>query len=675
MRDDRVVGLAAGWTALTLPLVALFALSVPAVHASKSAPRPAVRAGLDELGLPVSWYAAWWSTVLVAFALVCFAVAALIVARRPRDRVAWFAALLVVALGAANAPNMEALVEQRPALEGAATVAFQLLLTCLVLFLFTFPDGRFHPRWSSVLVAASLVALVVARGSVATPVSEALFWALLLGLGTGLAAQVHRYRRVSTPEQRQQTRWVTLALAVAVVTQLVFPLLESVPALSRPGAGAALLDMASPAGISAGFALVPLALAVALLRKGLWGLDVVVNRALVYGGLTISLLALYVGVAAGLGRSLGAPGNAGGSLFGAALVALAFAPLRERIQRGVNRLMYGQRDEPYQVLSALGQRLQATGAPYSVLQTVVDSVSVALKSPYVALALQRDGILQVAAQRGSDVPDLLVLPLVHRRQAVGELRVAPRSPAEAFSPADRALLDDLARHAGAAVHAVHLTEELQQSRERLVTAREEERRRLRRDLHDGLGPALASMTLQAETARELLTEQPDVATSILSDLVVQLQSSTADIRRLVYDLRPPALDDLGLIGALRTFLTRSRSSQVDLHLDLPDDLPPLSAAAEVAIYRIVQEAVVNVLRHAGATTCTVRLRAEEGGVVVEVDDDGVGLRGDVSEGVGLRSMRERAAELGGTCSVTGAAGRGTGVRVRLPRTSPVEMAG
>jgi signal transduction histidine kinase len=675
MRDERVAWLAVGWAVLTVPLLGLFALSVPAVYARKLEPTPAVRVGLEQLGLSVTWYAAWWSTVLLTFAVVCFAVAALIVARRPRERAAWFAALFLVTLGAANAPSMEALVWQRPDLEVAATLAFQLLLACLLLFLFTFPDGRFQPRWSWLVVAGALAALVPARGSVAEPVTEALFFALLVGLGAGVAAQVHRYRRVSTPEQRQQTRWVTLAITVAVVTQVAFPLLESVPTLARPGVGATLLDLASPLGISIGYALIPLSLAVALLRSRLWGLDVVVNRALVYGAVTVSLLLLYVGVATGLGRSLGAPGNAGGSLFAAALVALAFAPLRARIQRGVNRLMYGQRDEPYQVLSALGQRLEATIAPSAVLRTIVDSVSAALKSPYVAIALQRDGVLQVAADKGVAVSDPVVMPLVHRHQTVGELRVAPRSASESFNPADRALLDDLARQAGAAVHAFHLTEDLQHSRERLVTAREEERRRLRRDLHDGLGPALASMMLQAETACELIAEQPDVATSILSDLVVQLHSSTADIRRLVYDLRPPALDDLGLVEALRTFITRSRSSQVHLDLRLAESLPALSAAAEVAIYRIVQEAVVNVLRHAAATSCVVTLRAEDSGVSVEVDDDGVGLGVDVTEGVGLRSMRERAAELGGTCSVKGRPGVGTEVRVYLPRTSPVEIAG
>lgn len=675
MRGYRIAWLGALWAAMTIPLLALFALSVPAVYARKLEPLPQVAVGLDQMGVPYTWYATWWSLVLLAFAAVCVGVATLIVWRRPREKVAWFVALFLVSLGTANAPNMEALVWQRPALEPAATAAFQLFLACLVLFLFTFPDGRFRPRWSWAVVAVAVVGLAAARRSVAEPVTDALFFALIFGLAAGVAAQIHRYRRVSTPEGRQQTRWVTIAMAAGVAVQLAFPLLESVPTVTRPGVWAAVHDMASVAGISVGFSLVPFALAVALLRRRLWGVDVVVNRALVYAAVTVSLLIVYLAVATTLGRSLGGGGNAGGSLLAAALVALAFAPLRDRIQRGVNRVMYGQRDEPYRVLSDLGQRLEATIAPRAVLQTIVETVAAALKSPYVAIAVQRGDQREVAAATGTAVSPTLQLPLVHRREPVGHLCVAPRSTDEAFNPADRVLLDDLARQAAAAVHAVELTEQLVSSREHLVTAREEERRRLRRDLHDGLGPALASMTLQAETACELVAQQPDVATNILSDLVAQLQASTADIRRLVYDLRPPALDDLGLPEALRTFLTRAGTGDVELRLDVPDPLPQLSAAAEVVIYRIVLEAVTNVLRHARATTCAVAIVAEDGGVVVDVVDDGIGITSDITEGVGLRSMRERAGELGGSCSVTSSPGSGTRVRVTLPRTSPVEVGG
>jgi signal transduction histidine kinase len=388
----------------------------------------------------------------------------------------------------------------------------------------------------------------------------------------------------------------------------------------------------------------------------------------------VGLLAVYLVIVGGLGGLIRARGNLGLSLLAAGVVALLFAPLRARLQRGVNRLLYGQRDEPYQVLSQLGRRLEGTLAPEAVLPAIVETVAGALKLPYAAIALHRDGVTQTAAATGSPVADPLRLPLVHQHERVGELVVAPRSPTETLSPADRALLTDLARQASAAAYAVGLTGELQRSRERLVTAREEERRRMRRDLHDGLGPALASMTLQAEAARELVDRQPDQAARLLADLTAQLQASTADVRRLVYDLRPPALDDLGLVGALRAHLARVESANLQVTLAAPDQLPALPAAVEVAAYRIAQEAVANVARHAHARCCTVRLALEGTALVVEVTDDGAGIATAPPAGVGLRSMRERAAELGGACTVTARPEGGTGVRAFLP-TQPAASGG
>lgn len=666
MRGYRLVLVSALWTALTVPVLGLFVASVPALHARQRTPPPAVRAGLDRLGLPVPVYAGYWSVVLIAFAVLCFAVAGMIVWRRPREPMAWFTALFVIVLGAANAPSMEALVSQRPALTGAATAAFGLLLGCLIVFLFTFPDGRFVPRFAWLPAGVVIAVLLAVRGSVAGPIGEAVLATLAVGLITGLGAQVYRYRRISTTEQRQQTKWVTVAAGAAVTAQLVFPLLEGIPALRRPGPGSAMLDLASVTGVTGGFALIALAVGVAVLRQRLWDVDVIINRTLVYGGLSSALLAVYVLIVGGLDRLVRPPGDAGVALLAAGLVALLFAQLRDRLQRGVNRLMYGQRDEPYRVLSQLGQRLEATMVPETVLPTIVETVARALKLPYAAIALRHDGTLEAVASTGVPVPDPLRLPLVYQHETVGALQVAPRSPTETFNPADRALLEDIARQASASAYAVGLTAQLQRSREQLVTTREEERRRLRRDLHDGLGPALASMTLQAETARDLVDREPRRAAELLTDLTEQLQASTADIRRLVYDLRPPALDDLGLPGALQMYLARAESAQLRVTLDVADRLPGLSAAAEVAAFRIAQEAVANVVRHADARCCSVQLRIDNAALIIQVTDDGIGIPPLPLAGVGLRSMRERAVELGGTCTVTASSQGGTCVLACLP---------
>jgi signal transduction histidine kinase len=208
--------------------------------------------------------------------------------------------------------------------------------------------------------------------------------------------------------------------------------------------------------------------------------------------------------------------------------------------------------------------------------------------------------------------------------------------------------------------------ELQRARERLVAAREEERRRLRRDLHDGLGPALAGAALKVEAAENLLESDPAAAATLLGDARTEIQAAVADVRRLVYALRPPALDELGLVGALREQAERiGVGERVHVEVDAPDRVDGLPAAVEVAAYRIALEAMTNVERHADARSCVVRI-STNGDLELEIADDGHGLASDFRAGVGIASMRERAAELGGTCAVEQVDGRGTRVRARLP---------
>jgi signal transduction histidine kinase len=217
------------------------------------------------------------------------------------------------------------------------------------------------------------------------------------------------------------------------------------------------------------------------------------------------------------------------------------------------------------------------------------------------------------------------------------------------------------------VHAVRLTTDLRHSRERLVATRAEERRRLRRDLHDGLGAQLAGLNVQAGTLRRLIPRDPDAADEVVVELREELRSAIADIRRLAYDLRPPALDDLGLAEALRRLAERygSEGEHLRVSVEAPEDLPDLPAAVEVAVYRITQEALTNVARHAQARTSVVRLAVNED-VALEIVDDGVGIPAERSAGVGLSSMHERASELGGSCVVQAVPKGGTQVLVRLP---------
>ncbi len=552
----------------------------------------------------------------------------------------------------------------------------------LVLFvLLYFPDGRLpSPRWRPVALAVAfgigLDTLVHALGpgpledispttenpfgvegvarflEAVNTVSAPLFGVLVLA---PVAALVVRFRRAAG-EERQQFKWV--AYAAAVIT-LAFVVVSIWPDLDPTLVGRALFLV--------GFLAVPGAIGIAILKYRLYDIDLIINRTLVYGALTTIVVGLYVLVVGGIGALLQTRGDLLVSLLGVGLVAVLFAPLREWLQRGVNHLLYGERDEPYGVISRLSERLRATDTPEAVLPAIVENVAEALKLPHAAITLKwEDGAFTTAAAHGTPLGRPLVLPLSYGTDVVGQLVLSPRAPGEPFDPADRRLLEGVARHAEAAVYAARLTTDLQRSRERLVTAREEERRRLRRDLHDGLGPQLATLTLNLDAARNLLSQEPASADALLAGLKTQVQDAISDIRRVVYDLRPPALDELGLIQAIREGAAGYGRGGLDVRVVAPEKLPLLSAAVEVAAYRIAQEALTNAALHARAAICRVRLSAREDRLELEVADDGIGLPDERHDGVGIVSMRERAAELGGTCLVTVMPGGGTRVLARLP---------
>jgi signal transduction histidine kinase len=508
-------------------------------------------------------------------------------------------------------------------------------------------------------------------------IGETLSLMCILAAICSLALRLHRARG----DERQQLKWflyaaVPAALCFSVAwlsftvvdfTQLVFgtPFL---PDWARN------LDNILYVGVF--FLLfVPIFTYIAIVRYHLYDINVVINRTLVYGALSACVVGIYVLAVVALGTLFQAQSNLAVSLLATGLVAVLFQPLRGRLQRVVNRLMYGERDDPYAVISRLGRRLEATLAPEAVLPTLVETIAQALKLPYAAILLKEDEEFRTAAAYGSPGGEPETLPLEYQREEIGRLVLSPRAPGEGFSDADRSLLEDLARQAEVAVHAVRLTTDLQHSRERLVATREEERRRLRRDLHDGLGAQLAGLNIQAGTLRRLIPRNPEAAEEVVVEFREELRAAISDIRRLVYDLRPPALDDLGLVEALRQLAEHygSKDGPLRVVVEAPEDLPNLPAAVEVAVYRVTQEALTNVGRHARARTCVVRLVLNDD-VVLEIVDDGVGIPAHRSAGVGLSSMHERASELGGSCVVQSIPKGGTQVLVRLPlpKESPKE---
>lgn len=480
------------------------------------------------------------------------------------------------------------------------------------------------------------------------PVAIACFAVTVL---IGLAAVVSiglAMRRLGEPERQQHAWFVAAVLILVLVTWAPVP------------------DLVNFAGNG----LWVLAIGVAITRYQLFDIEVVLSRAVVYGLLTAGAMIAYLAAAALLGTSLGATMGGRWAALVAAVAALALAGLRSRLQRAVDRGLYGERGDPFAALSRLGERLSASIAGQDVLTVVVDTVRQSLRLPYASVELTGED--RPASESGLVQDRTVRFPLNHAGESVGDLVVGLRRGETALSQADERLLTAFAQQAAVAAHDARVTRDLRRSRERIVLAREEERRRLRRDLHDGLGPALAGVSLGLETAGRAAARVDVPLAGLLAGLHDETARCTADVRQIVADLRPPVLDSVGLLTALRQHadLLSSRSGlEIVVTGEPPAGLP---AAVEVAAYRIALEALTNTVRHAAAGSCTVSLGCHRDAMTLTLTDDGNGLPG-TTPGVGLTSMRDRAEELGGTCVVTFVEGTGTRVEAVLPVERAVEL--
>ncbi|MDQ4099149.1 MAG: sensor histidine kinase, partial [Chloroflexota bacterium] len=392
--------------------------------------------------------------------------------------------------------------------------------------------------------------------------------------------------------------------------------------------------------------------------------DRVIHRGLLGAAFAAAAGALYGGTVLLAERLVGRQHDLGTSTVAVSVVAVAALPLWRGLNQAVERMLYGQRSEPFEVLARLGAELDAAVTPEILFRRVAQSLAESLRVPYVAIEL--DGVQAVRV--GDPQPEVTTLGLIHNGIRVGSLVLGHRSETEPFQPEEQRLLADLSRRLAATAHATRLASDLRRSREQLVLAREEERRRIRHDLHDSLGPQLAGIGLQLDLAREAVSSGPGRLEPLLARAKEELSDAILDVRRVVDGLRPPALDELGLVGAVRQqveLLDASTVGGLRISVEAAEDLGPLPAAVEVAAFRIATEAATNAARHSGARTCTIQLRRCDG-LKVEIRDDGAGIQDGFGNGVGLVSLRERAEELGGEVVVDSAAGRGTLIAASLP---------
>jgi two-component system NarL family sensor kinase len=462
---------------------------------------------------------------------------------------------------------------------------------------------QLEPLWTAGnLLSSGLAVLIVAR---------------LLG----------RYRR-GGEVVRRQLLWLLLAVVLAFAANAQ---------RFVTGDGPVLLLLA--------FQLVPVAVAVAIVRYQLFDIRLVVSRTVLYLALTAAVAAVYVGLVTVMDQLVRAGLGLSGSILATIVVALAFHPVRVRLQRVVDRLFYGERADPVRVVSDVGSRLLASTDADPV--RALDALRDALRLPYAAV--RADGL--TVGESGTPPPDLHVVAL-RWGETAAELVVGLRRGESTIAEADRRVLELTAVPVAMALRAGRLAEEVAASRGRIVAGQEEERRRLRRDLHDGLGPTLTGMAYKIDAVRNVLAADPSRADALLAELRATTTAAIDDVRRVVYGLRPPSLDELGLAGALRQQAERLSGGgrALDIVVEAPSPMPRLPAAVEVAAYRIGVEAITNAGRHSAAGRAWVRLAAAADELRVIVTDDGASTGPHWPAGVGLTAMAERAAEVGGWCT-------------------------
>jgi signal transduction histidine kinase len=642
-----------------------------------------------------AWGIDQWFWAVDTVDCLVFGFAAWLVLSRTRHAVAWILAVTAIGGGLAAAGSQWTLVTAGhpdlptlrtvQLLQGTAWVPGTLALVVIVPWLLR--DRVTPSAWLGISAGAALTAWTFFvrvtdpfTGGGSDPISPIAIrsesweefiarsakWEngllVALGLLAALAVLVRRQRSTSTGD-RLGLAWLAASVAVLAVSFLP---------LALPETWAAHLPLAfTPIVHLVSQALYPVAVLGVVLRQRLWGLDLAVRRTLTWWLLTTGLVAAYVTLVAALGALL--PGDDGFTrVLATAVVAAGFQPARAWAQRAVDAAVHGDAAHPARVVRQVGRRLGQAGDDDDLLAGMTEGIVSSLRlggARLEALPTSADagGGRRVVAAVG-EVDDgqagrIVEVPLVHRGATVGALVVSPR-PNERLDGRSLASLEELAPVVAASVALAAATEDLRASRARLAEAREEERRVLRRELHDGLGPALAGVGLGLQAGRNLLERDPAAAAELLDALAVELDGRVEEVRDLARGLLPPTLEEHGLAPALVELAERHRIGGLAVELDLAP-LPPLAPDVGTAVYAIVAEAVRNVDRHARASVCRIHVD-HEGDLRVVVTDDGVGIGPDAVAGVGTRSMRERAAGLGGEVRVSPVAPRGTEVELRVP---------
>lgn len=485
---------------------------------------------------------------------------------------------------------------------------------------------------------------------------------VVVGLLATLDVVVRRQSR--GVEARRGLGW--LAVGVLLVTVSFVPLALPVELAGRlPVAATPLMHLASQL-------FYPAAILVVVLRQRLWGIDLAVSRAVTWGLLTALLTTAYVAVVSVLGLLL--PGDSAvQQVVATAFVAAGFQPVKVWVQGQVNRLVHGDAAEPMKVMRSVSRQVGRAATDDELLDDVVAGIRASMRLGEVSILVggdDREELLTSSSVDGArdelaDMSVALELPLVVGQRQVGRLVARPRRGERLDGRTERSI-EELTPIVAATVELSRTTAALTRSRAQLADARDAERRRLRRELHDGLGPALAGIGLALQASRNLLASDPQAAGTLIDQMVVETEHRVEEVRAMARDLLPPTLEAAGLGPALVELASLHSTAGIDVEVH-PGNVTGLSSAAATAAYAIASEALRNAVRHSGAGRCTISLApVDDHEMVLRIVDDGRGIDDTSARGVGLSSMQEWAEGVGGTLVVRRAEPTGTEVLAQLP---------
>jgi signal transduction histidine kinase len=556
--------------------------------------------------------------------------------------VAW----VVIALLAAYAGT--ALVETTA--DAWSRGLFAVMSVTVVLLFGLFPDGRFTPRWIVVPVSIEIALQVIDVASGFALGAEPWWpWHFIATLGvTLLGGQVYRYRRRSSVEERERTRWPMLAVLAMVFAYTLWAIVGVGLGLAQESGSSLAVLLSVLPGV--GFAL-------GLLAPRWLNVDVALRWCILLGCSSITLATTILATMA-LAEGLGARAEER-TWIAVAVAAGLTIPVVGLSRRAADRFVYGRRPSPLRALEELETRLAQLADPRGVPATILGAVTESL-----AVGGARLIVGDTVRAEGGTASSEEQFPITYRDERLATLVVAPRPGETTLIARDRSVITRIGALAGPALHGARLVNELVEARARVVIAREDERRRLRRDLHDDLAPTLAGLGLSAAVLEKLSRAGDTRAGDAATELADRLQAASRQVRSIAYNLRPPVLDDRGLIAAIEETVGPGGPPKVSV-VAAPDRLE-LPAAVEACALRIIQEAVVNVRRHAAASCCEVTIVAEAHTLSIEIVDDGIGFAQRRRAGIGMRSMTERASEIGGRVRFDSEVGRGTRVSVWLP---------